>query len=151
MVLSFVFAIFQSAATQSDNRVLPERLEECGWLQGNPFGPVTEAIPYCSEPMTVADQQTYTTDNPNLPGFPISYSILGLIFKLETTLLEADKILKDMNAEIISGIPGRSGEVEGLLQLRVPLSNQKEMNALVDALRKNLHIKIAVQDSFLSP
>lgn len=148
-LLMCLLTSLQLVTAQSD-KVLPERGDECGWLQGNPFGPVTEAIPYCSETKTDADWQTYTTDNPNLPGFPISYSILGLAFKLETTLLQADKILKDMNAEIISGIPGRAGEVEGLLVVRVPVNNQEAMNALVDALRKNPHVKVAVQDTLLS-
>jgi hypothetical protein len=81
----------------------------------------------------------------------MSYKILGLAFTLETTLLEADKILKDMNAEIISGIPGRAGEVEGLLRLRVPLENHSQMNTLLDSLRNNPHIKVVIQDSLLSP
>jgi hypothetical protein len=64
--LLILFILTHFVISQSADRELPERSKECGWLQGNPFGPVTEAIPHCSEPTTTQDQQSFTTDNPRL-------------------------------------------------------------------------------------
>ena len=81
-------------------------------FEGNPSDPVTEAIP---DKEYEVEEESFSDNHPNLPGLSISYNTLILAFTLDTTIEEANDTLDRINAEIVGGIPGVEGKVEGIL------------------------------------
>ena len=117
-------------------------------LPGNATDPATEAIPDLD---FIFREEDYSDDHPELGGLMVSFNTLFLVFTLDTTVAEANAILDDLSAEIVGGEPGSAGQIEGVLLLRLPTTTQTEMIAVLEQLRANPKVKIAVQDSLLEP
>ena len=104
-------------------------------LIGGVNDPVEEAIPSLA---FVPREDDYTEDHPDLPGVPLSFNTLVLVFEQGTTVGEAQALLDDIEAEIVGGIPGVNGEAEGILFLRVPTADHQAMiDLLVAAARQS--------------
>ena len=116
-------------------------------LIGGVNDPVEEAIPSLA---FVPREDDYTEDHPDLPGVPLSFNTLVLVFEQGTTVGEAQALLDDIEAEIVGGIPGVNGEAEGILFLRVPTTGQQAMIDLLARLRADPLVKHAVQDGLLT-
>ena len=109
-------------------------------LPGDGTVAATAAIP---ELPFVARPQDYTADHPDLGGLMISFNTLYVAFTLDTTVAEANAILRELNATIVGGIPGKAGQLEGMLMLRLPTTTHAAMIAAVAGLRANPKVKIA--------
>ena len=116
-------------------------------LIGGVDDPVEEAIPSLDFIPREAD---YTEDHPDLPGVPVSFNTLVLVFEQGTTVGEAQSLLDDIGAEIVGGIPGVEGQAEGILFLRVPTADHQAMIDLLARLRADPLVKYAVQDGLLT-
>ncbi len=115
-------------------------------LVGNPDDPATEAI---SNMNYVPRAEDYAKDHPKLGGIYLSYNTILLTFTLDTTVAQANAILKDMNAEIVGGFPGVADRAEGILVLRLPTQSNSELEARLALLRQEERIKSVVQDVLL--
>lgn len=80
-------------------------------------------------------EDDHSEDHPELPGVPVSFNTLALVFDLGVTVGEAQGLLDDIGAEIVGGIPGVEGEAEGILFLRVPTAGHQGMIDLLARLR----------------
>jgi hypothetical protein len=89
--------------------------------------------------------------HPQLGGLKLSFRALYLVFKLDTTVAQANSLLAAIDAQVIGGSKGMFGEAEGVLYVRVPMDSHAEMDALIELLRADPLIKVAVQDSILAP
>ncbi|MDF1521760.1 MAG: S8 family serine peptidase, partial [Trueperaceae bacterium] len=116
-------------------------------LIGGVDDPVEEAIPSADFVPRVED---YTEDHPDLPGVPLSFNTLVLVFEMGTTVGEANALLGGIGAEIVGGIPGVEGQAEGILYVRVPTADHQAMIDLLAQLRANPLVKHAVQDGLLT-
>jgi hypothetical protein len=116
-------------------------------LQGGVDDPVEEAIPSA---VFAPREDDYTEDHPDLPGVPLSFNTLVLVFEQGVTVGEANALLRDIGAEIVGGIPGITGEAEGILFLRVPTEDHQGMIDLLARLRADPLVKVAVQDGLLT-
>jgi len=116
-------------------------------LIGGPNDPVEEAV---QDAAFVPRAQDYSEDHPDLPGVPLSYNTLVLVFEMGTTVAEADALLDAIGAEIVGGIAGVEGEAEGILYLRVPTAGHQAMIDLLARLRADPLVKYAVQDGLLA-
>ena len=119
-----------------------------GTLVGDETEPATEAIP---EIEFVAREEDYSEDHPDLEGMPISFNTLMLSFELDTTVSEANAILKDIDAEIVGGLPGVADQAKGILFLRVPSSSHEEMIQIIEDLENNPKVSVVVQDVLMTP
>ncbi|MBW6457351.1 MAG: S8 family serine peptidase, partial [Trueperaceae bacterium] len=117
-------------------------------LLGELDDPVEGAIPSAE---FVPREEDYAEDHPDLPGVPISFNTLVLVFEMGTTVGEANDLLSDIGAEIVGGIPGVVGEAEGILFLRVPTADHQAMIDLLERLRADELVKHVVQDGLLTP
>jgi hypothetical protein len=115
-------------------------------LTGQPSDPATDAIPDLDFEFNPDDYAPH----PDLE-VTISYRTLYLAFKLDTTVADANAVLAEIEAEVIGGISGKADEAEGLLYVRVPTASHAEMDALIEQLRADPRVLLAVQDSVLTP
>ena len=115
-------------------------------LSGEGQEPAAAAVPDMDfEPRA----EDYSADHPELPGLPISFNTMSLVFALDTTVEQANAILADIGAEIVGGLPGVAGEAEGILIVRAPTTNHDEMTALLAMLDANEQVLLAVPDVML--
>ncbi|MDZ7801205.1 MAG: S8 family serine peptidase [Trueperaceae bacterium] len=115
-------------------------------LAGDPDDPATEAIPQIDFEPSIED---YSDDHPELGGMLVSHDTLLLAFTLDTTVAEANAVLADIDAEIVGGVPGVTGEASGILVLRVPTDTHEELITMIASLDANAHVDIVVQDVLL--
>ncbi|MBN1164655.1 MAG: S8 family serine peptidase [Candidatus Krumholzibacteriota bacterium] len=115
-------------------------------MQGDPEDPAEEAIPEFS---FVPNKEEYSTDHPQLEGFPLSFKTVMAVFELGTTVEEANIIIDDLGAEIVGGIAGVAGQAEGIIFLKLPTSTHNEMDDALDDLRANPRVRYAVQDALV--
>lgn len=108
---------------------------------------VAAAIPEMEFEPRVED---YSDDHPDLPGMPISFNTLLLVFELGTTVDEANSVLADIGAEIVGGLPGVAGEAAGVLAIRVPTTGHEEMDELLETLRLDERVAHVSQDVLLT-
>ncbi|HUF65519.1 MAG TPA: S8 family serine peptidase, partial [Gemmatimonadaceae bacterium] len=116
-------------------------------LPGNPGDPAATAIPRRSFEVRPQD---YSLTHPHFTGVPFSFNTLVLIFRLGTTVGEANQVLAEAGARIVGGIPGTS-TVRGILQLRLPTTTHEQMEAALAALRQEPTVDIAIQDAMVQP
>jgi hypothetical protein len=115
-------------------------------LPGGDDDPVEEVIPpFDFVPLA----EDYSEDHPDLGGLAVSFNALVLVFEQGTTVADANLLLGDIGAEIVGGVPGRAGQVEGILFLRVPTQTHQQMIDLLARLRADPLVKTAVQDALL--
>lgn len=115
-------------------------------LPGDAAESVSAVIP---ERSFTARPDDYSADNPDLPGVLTSFNTMLLAFTIDTNVAEANEILTAMDAEIVGGVPGISGDVPGILFVRVPTMTHEAMNDLIDRMREDDRIEYVVQDSLL--
>jgi hypothetical protein len=115
-------------------------------LPGSATAPATAAIPRL--PLTFR-LQDYSPSHPDLSDLMVSYNTLFVAFTLDATVGEVNTILRNLGAVIVGGIPGKAGQIEGILLLRLPTTTHQAMSAVLAELRTNPKVKIAVQDSLL--
>lgn len=84
-----------------------------------------------------------------MSGLYISYNTILLAFTLPTTVQQANAILNQIGAEIVGGLPGAIGEVEGALVVRVPNTTHQQMISTLATLKSNSNVRVAVQDVLL--
>ncbi|MCO6436659.1 MAG: S8 family serine peptidase [Phycisphaerae bacterium] len=113
-------------------------------IPGDNDAPASEAIPQISNP---GIEPTYSTDYPDLPGMEISHDTLHIVFTLDTTVAEANAIIQGLNAEIIFGLPGKAGKVEGVMSLRLPTRSHAELVPILESLSQNPNVKHVVPDT----
>jgi Subtilase family len=115
-------------------------------LLGSPTSPAAVAVPRIEFTPKARD---YTTNHPTLAGSYISYNTILLAFKLNTTVQQANTILDQIGAEIVGGLPGAAGQVEGALIVRVANTTHQQMINMLATLKSNLSVMVAVQDVLL--
>ena len=118
-----------------------------GVLTGDDTAPAAEAIP---EIEFTARAEDYSEDHPNLEGMPISFNTFMLSFEFDTTVSEANTILKEIDAEIVGGLPGIEGKSKGTLILRIPSNSHEEMTQVIESLESNSKVSVVVQDILIS-
>ncbi|MEA2678011.1 MAG: hypothetical protein QOJ81_2152 [Chloroflexota bacterium] len=114
-------------------------------LPGPPDASAAGHIPDLHLEFSPAD---YAPD-PELGGLSVSFRTLFLAFTLDTTVEQANALLSEIGAEIIGGRQGKTGQLPGLLYLSVPTTSHPEMDALIDRLRLDPRVLVAVPDSLL--
>jgi hypothetical protein len=112
-------------------------------LIGEPDAPATDAIPDLNFEFSPDDYAPH----PDLGGLMVSYDTFYLAFNLDTTVGQANALLADIAAEIIGGVPGKAGEAEGILLVRVPSVSHSQLNAVIAQLNADPRVLVAVQDS----
>jgi Flp pilus assembly pilin Flp len=117
-------------------------------LSGALNEPATAAIP---DKGLTPREQDYRDDYPGLEGIYLSFNTLFLVFELDTTVAQANIILNQIEAEIVGGLQGVAGQTEGILIVRVPTESHLEMIAIIEELKQNPKVKLAVQDVLLEP
>jgi subtilisin family serine protease len=119
----------------------PQPIADSKTIPGAATDSVNTAIP--DQPF-VFREQDYSTDHPELPGIKMSFNTMYLIFKLGVTVAQANEIIKSIDAEIVGGRPGVSDKVEGVLLLRTPTTTHPQMMAMIQQLKANPKVKVAV-------
>jgi subtilisin family serine protease len=119
----------------------PQPIVNSKTIPGAATDSVNTAIP--DQPF-VFREQDYSTNHPELPGVKMSFNTMYLIFKLGTSVAEANEIIKSIDAEIVGGRPGVSDKVEGVLLLRTPTTTHPQMIAIIQQLQANPKVKVAV-------
>ncbi len=113
-----------------------------GQFAAQPAAPLADAIP---ARVYERRDEDYNRQHPDLGNASVSFNVLTLVFRLGTTVAQADALLADIGAEIAGGVPGLSDQAPGILQLRVPTSTHDEMETLLDSLNANPLVELAVQ------
>ena len=67
-------------------------------LVGEADEPAAAAVP---EMTYEARAEDFSEDHPELPGFPISFNTLLLVFTLDTTVGQANAVLTEIEAEVV--------------------------------------------------
>ena len=137
--LSNPFNLGLAASTSSQqvqvefNEVLQEELPGLTQVPGNPGDPVAEAIPDIFYRPDLDDYE------PGIAGFtgqiPTGRNILNLTFTHDTTVAEANQLLRDLGAVIVGGLPGINGEIKGDLTVRVPTESMQKLIDLITSLK----------------
>ena len=115
-------------------------------LAGDPGSPATNAIPSLDFEFDPADYAPH----PDLGGLTVSFDTLFIVFKLGTTVGDANALLKEIGAQIIGGLPGVAGQAAGILQLRVPITSHSAMDSLIATLNADPRVRVATQDTLFS-
>lgn len=99
----------------------------------------------------IARDEDFSTDDLQLKGLPLSFNTLLLVFKLETTVGEANEILSGVDASIVGGYAGVDGQASGILAIRLPSKTHLELIPLLEKLRANPKVETVSQDVKLGP
>ncbi|MEA2676319.1 MAG: hypothetical protein QOJ81_460, partial [Chloroflexota bacterium] len=113
--LPIKFHIAQGALTPPD--------EGATQLAGDPGTSAADAVPNLDFQFSPDD---YSPD-PDLGGLTVSFDTLFLVFKLDTTVGQANDLLAQIGAHIIGGRTGKAGDLSGILYIRVSTTTAAEM------------------------
>jgi subtilisin family serine protease len=94
--------------------------------------------------------EDYSTTHPALPGIPLSFNTLLIVFKPQATVAEVNQVLDALDADLVGGIPGTTS-ISGIMFLRLPTTSHQDMESRLKALRANAQVKSVVQDGLLRP
>lgn len=95
------------------------------------------------------DTTHYRTDNPRLPGMPVSVNRLNVLLKPTATVGEVNGLLAELEAQVIGGLPG--GGSGGLLVLKLPTTSSAQIEAARTLARAKPFVQVATTDVRLTP
>ncbi len=117
-------------------------------LAGSATGPATSAIPNLE---FVARGQDYSKNHPRLANYYVSHNTLLLVFKLNTTVQQANAVINAIGGEMVGGLRGVAGQSMGVIAVRLPTTTHQAMIDTVTSLNAKPEVEVAVQDSLLAP
>jgi len=112
-------------------------------IRGDPDDALTGAV---GDIVYEPDYTSFTTDHPDLPGLAISFNTVAVVFKLGTTVRDANRALRDVDAELVGSIGGIEGHAPATLMLRLSTIDHPEMEIALQQLAGNPNVYTAVQD-----
>lgn len=114
-------------------------------LAGDPDAPTSE-LPRSA---FVPRADDYSTTHPELPGVPLSHSVLMVALTRDATLGDVSALIEELGAELAGSIPGEAGASGGIVFLRLPTSSHAEMESALARVRNNPRVAAAAQDILL--
>lgn len=126
-----------TAGTVTSTATLPPVL--LATLPGNPDDDAVAAIPTFE---VIPEETDYRTDHPDLPGAPVSPSLLLLSPTPGTTVAELDALLDTHDALVTGGLPG-------VLVLRIPTEDHATTADLIATLEADPRVAAVAPDIVL--
>jgi hypothetical protein len=123
-----------------------DRASPAGPIPGDPAAPVAGAIPALEFD---AAGSSYRNDHPQLPGLGISTDTALLVFRLETTIAEANQVLASEHAVVVGGLPGVDGAASGVLVIRLPTTTHAAMDTAILRLKSEKVVEHVVADTLV--
>lgn len=115
-------------------------------LPGAPDAPATDALPLFN---FVPERSGYSTDYPNLEGFPISYNLALIVLTKEASRREINTLVSSLGACLVGMAPGDLNARPPLVILKLPLESHSAMTAALEQLRNDPIVQHATPDTLL--
>ena len=113
-------------------------------IPGDPAERVAEAIPFI---LYVPNLDNYDTGLEAFTGDLLTArNVLHLTFTEDITVARANQLLRDIDAVIVGGLPGK---VEGDVTVRVPTESQEDLFSLYNELKANPILVFVVPEVIL--
>ena len=82
----------------------------------------------------------------DIPGIPISFNTMGIVFELGTTVGQANDILTNLGATIAGGMRGVLGQAPGIFMIRTSSTDHATMTQHLQQMETNALVNVATED-----